>query len=301
MCIFHLSKTHHTNDCHVKKECDKLRASKSPSSTTSSASTSSVQGQLRHLTDQGDFEDSVFEDVSDSIDDVPINDTNREVLNYFSRLTNHYLRLVWNLSNQNIQHEMKFPIIADSGAKFHMLGTVTCRVGNQRLTIENVRYVPGLRESIYSLFWHIQTPDHSLHSSFEDGPEIIFPHFKTKAILGNHDIYLDALPIYGADDQNGSSMEPTDVFCRNLKQFMNDVTQETKYLDNLLKNLHQYYKEIKTRRQLNLNVLAGFRQDTLLNREHHDYKSSTAQSSSSNTESLDSDLTLLSPFLPDAE
>ena len=121
MCIFHLSKTHHTNDCHVKKECDKLRASKSPSSTTSSASTSSVQGQLRHLTDQGDFEDSVFEDVSDSIDDVPINDTNREVLNYFSRLTNHYLRLVWNLSNQNIQHEMKFPIIADSGAKFHMI------------------------------------------------------------------------------------------------------------------------------------------------------------------------------------
>jgi len=27
MCLFHMSKTHQTNDCHVKKECDKLRAS----------------------------------------------------------------------------------------------------------------------------------------------------------------------------------------------------------------------------------------------------------------------------------
>jgi len=60
---------------------------------------------------------------------------------------------------------------------------------------------------------------------------------------------LDVLPLFGAEDQNESSMELTNVFCRNLKQFTNDVTKETKYLDNLLKNLHQYYIEIKTRRK----------------------------------------------------
>jgi len=54
----------------------------------------------------------------------------------------------------------------------------------------------------------------------------------------------------------------TDHFCRNLKTFTDDVTKETKHLDNLLKNLREYYKEVKTRRQLNLDVPAGFRRDS---------------------------------------
>ena len=66
----------------------------------------------------------------------------------------------------------------------HGIGTVTCTVGNHRLTIENVRYVPGLGESIYSLFQYFQTPDHSLHSSFEDGLELIFLTSKPKQLFG---------------------------------------------------------------------------------------------------------------------
>jgi hypothetical protein len=37
---------------------------------------------------------------------------------------------------------------------------------------------------IYSLFLHIQHPGHGLESSFDKGLYIIFPNFKTKAIIG---------------------------------------------------------------------------------------------------------------------
>ncbi len=91
MCIFHLSKTHITDDCHVKKECDKNRTSKSSAGNgSSSGQTTNLPGQLRHLTETLEFEDAVDEVVSDSVDDSTINDTNQEVLNYFSRVTNHY-------------------------------------------------------------------------------------------------------------------------------------------------------------------------------------------------------------------
>ncbi len=126
-----------------------------------------------------------------------------------------------------------------------------------------------MSESIYSLFHHIQTPDHSLQSSFAEGLLIVFPHFSTKAVLGIHDIYLDALPV--THHLCDSSVLPessltTDQFCWNLKEFTTEVTKETKYLDNLLKNLREYYKEVKTKRQLNYEVPAGFWQDTILNR-----------------------------------
>jgi hypothetical protein len=80
---------------------------------------------------------------------------------------------------------MKFPAIADSGANYHMfwekeylvhlhpssgnvilgdgktslkiqgVGTVQCQVGSEVLTLHNVRYIPDLSESIYSLFQYI--------------------------------------------------------------------------------------------------------------------------------------------------
>ena len=80
---------------------------------------------------------------------------------------------------------MKFPIIIDNGATFHMIkdqeffttlfqvsgkvilgdgktslsiqgvGTVKCIKGSHELILENVCYVPSLLESIYSLFLHI--------------------------------------------------------------------------------------------------------------------------------------------------
>jgi len=99
---------------------------------------------------------------------------------------------------------MTYPIIADSGANFHMfkeraffdtlhpasgsvlfgdgqtslmiegIGTVKCKIGDNILTIPGVRYVPSLAESIYSLFVNLQYPGHGLHSSFEDGLFIKF-------------------------------------------------------------------------------------------------------------------------------
>ncbi len=48
------------------------------------------------------------------------NDTNDESLQYFDRVTNHYLRLVKSSQPETPRHNMKFPIIADSGANYHM-------------------------------------------------------------------------------------------------------------------------------------------------------------------------------------
>jgi len=62
------------------------------------------------------------------------------------------------------------------------------------LVIPNVHFVLGLSESIYSLFQHINSPHHRLESSYEEGLFLIFPNFTTKAIVGKHDIYLDAIP-----------------------------------------------------------------------------------------------------------
>jgi hypothetical protein len=193
---------------------------------------------------------------------------------------------------------MQYPIIADSGANYHMfknreffetlhlasgnvflgdgktvlaikgIGTVKCRIGDHILQIEDVRFIPDLAESIYSLFLHIQCPGHGLHSSFEDGLFICFPTFQTKAILGADDVYLDAVPVLqpvlsdiDIPHKSPLNIDPrhtTDVFCRNIKQFQSELSHEKKNLDNLLKNLRRYYKEVKTKRQLCLEVPAGF-------------------------------------------
>ncbi len=120
---------------------------------------------------------------------------------------------------------MKFPIIIDSGANFHMfkefeffkhitpatgkiilgdgkssipiqgVGTVECKIGNHSLIIENVRYVLALSESVYCLFVHTQLPNHGVYSSYEDGLFLQFPDFRTKAVIGSDELYLDALPL----------------------------------------------------------------------------------------------------------
>jgi hypothetical protein len=175
------------------------------------------------------FEDPVNDETHDSADcveDAMHNDTNDDNLLYFARVSNHYLRLAKSSSEfkQSVRHHMEFPIIADSGANFHMfrekeffetlssttgtvilsdgktslpilgVGKVKCYIGDHVLRIDNVRYVPDLSESIYSLFQHVQLPAHAIQSSFEDGLYIIFPEFRTRAIIGDHDIYLDAVP-----------------------------------------------------------------------------------------------------------
>jgi hypothetical protein len=222
MCIFHLTKSHSTAVCQVKKDCEKQLAEQQ-SKTSPSTHAPQSSGRLRHIQDDL-FEDAVVDSVSEI--DQESNITNDDVLNYFARVTNHYLRLIRNNSSTSIpiQHNMKYPVIADSGANFHMfcelefftslapaqghvifsdgitrlpihgIGTVTCSIGSDKLCIENVRYVPDLSESIYSLFCHIQSPGHSVYSSFEEGIYIVFPQFKVQAILGESDIYLDMVP-----------------------------------------------------------------------------------------------------------
>ncbi len=300
MCLFHLSKSHPTADCNVKKECEKLLAEQKAKNSSATASTT---GRLRHI--QEDIFEDVLDDSLPEVEQEP-NDTNDELLHYFARVTNHYLRLVRSQPSTSLpdRHTMQYPVIADSGANFHMfreldfftsltpakgqvilgdgttclpihgIGTVTCLIGNHTLQINNVRYVPGLSESIYSLFSHIQSPGHSVHSSFEDGLYIIFPDFKVQAVLGDSDIYIDMIPIVGGNKHSSCtdhSPPTTDSFCRNFKQFTEDVTKETKYLDNLLVSLRNYYKEVKTKCQLNLNLPAGFRHDNTLCRQIREY------------------------------
>jgi hypothetical protein len=50
-CIYHLSKSHPTSDCYIKKECEKLLAAKKTTASHSSVKSGSNQGQLRHITE----------------------------------------------------------------------------------------------------------------------------------------------------------------------------------------------------------------------------------------------------------
>jgi hypothetical protein len=146
------------------------------------------------------------------------------------------------------------------------VGTVKCRVGSETLTIQNVRYVPDLSESIYSLFQHIQSPGHRLESSYDDGLYIIFPTFRTKAVIGQHDIYLDALPYNTTQSlelSQVSTSTPLDFFCRDITEFQSNIQTETDRLDNILCDLRHYYNEVKTKRQLGLDVPTGFRRGSL--------------------------------------
>jgi hypothetical protein len=75
----------------------------------------------RHIT-----EDAVDELESDQNDDdvsvdITANDTNEDDLPYFARMTNHFLRLVKSSPDTMAsRHSVQFPIIADSGANYHM-------------------------------------------------------------------------------------------------------------------------------------------------------------------------------------
>jgi hypothetical protein len=211
-CIYHLSTSHSTDECNVKKECKRLLAGKKNAvSAPVPTSSNSPAGHLHNLKEEV-FEDAVDEDVVELLPESPSKDTNDADLYYFSRMTNHNLHLVKvspHLMSAS-RHNMRYPIIADSGANFHMfkereffdtphpangrvilgdgktelsikgVGTIKCKIGDHTLTVSGVRYVPDLAESIYSLFLHIQCPDHGLHSSFEDGLYIMFPDSRLK-------------------------------------------------------------------------------------------------------------------------
>jgi hypothetical protein len=140
------------------------------------------------------------------------------------------------------------------------VGTVKLRFKDQIISIPNVRYIPDLSESVCSLFVHIQCPDHSISSSYDDGLFIKLPEFTSKAVLGHDDIYLDAVP--SNSTVQCSTFESSQSVCRHQTQFDNGVDHEISKVDNLLLTLRHYFQEIKTRRQLNMEVLAGFRHES---------------------------------------
>ena len=174
-CIYHLTKSHPTCDCYIKKECEILLAS--PFTSTR---------QLRNLTEE--VIEDIIEDEVDKVLPEDSNDTNEIDLYYFARIKNHYLCLIKSSEPVSMisRHHMKFPIIADSGANHHIfkekefftfiapmkgpvvlgdgktrldihgIGTVKCMVDGHSLLMDNVCYVPDLAESIYSLFLHIK-------------------------------------------------------------------------------------------------------------------------------------------------
>ncbi len=221
-------------------------------------------------------------------DDVSVedtnNDTNEDALPFFARMTNHFLRLVKNSSDSLVsRHSMQFPIIVDSGANFHMfrdieffeslspasgdvilgdgithlkiqgVGTIKCCIGDNILSVDGVRYIPDLAESIYSLFLHIKCPGHGLRSSFDSGLDIVFPTFSTKAIIGRDDIYLDAVPLVVPPCPNTTNL------CRKLTTSDPVVESTIEERDNILKLLRDYYKHVKMKQDHILPVPNGFR------------------------------------------
>jgi hypothetical protein len=189
---------------------------------------------------------------------------------------------------------MSFPVIADSGANYHMfkereffdtlspasgnvllgdgktalpiqgVGTVTCQIGDHVLTIPNVRYIMDLGESIYSLFVDIKTRNHGLESSFDTGSLLKFPEFCTKALIGQDDIYVDMKPLHSRSSTNSNTtLSPESTsFCQKLSELTENVDHETKQLDNILRELQHYYANIKTKCQLGFDVPEGFCRDS---------------------------------------
>lgn len=157
------------------------------------------------------------------------------------------------------------------------VGTVKCKIGSNILVLHNVRYILDLSESTYSFFLHIQSANHKFESSFEDGLHIIFPDFKTKAVIGSHDIYLDVLPMSYTPSNSEDSKSIQDMhspICRHVTKFHAEIETETRQLDKILHNLREYYASVKTKRQLGFDVPTGFRWSSAHSKLFHSYSTS---------------------------
>jgi hypothetical protein len=103
------------------------------------------------------------------------------------------------------RHKMKYPMIADSGANFHM-----CRLPHDQNKLQDT-------ESATSFFL------------------------------------------------------PLDFVCRHVTQVEEPSTLLNKSETNILKSLRDYYAEIKTKRQLNHGVPAGFLQHSTLQKDFWEF------------------------------
>jgi hypothetical protein len=142
-CIYHLSETHCTADCHIKKEDEKMGIFQKQKGTTATNPTSHT-GQLRHITEEK-FMDAASDDFP-VVDESNGNDTNEDTLLYFTRLSNHYLRMVKTSPSLLTadRHKMLFPVIADSGANYHMF--------NDRAFFETLLPASGMMAKLAYLF-----------------------------------------------------------------------------------------------------------------------------------------------------
>jgi hypothetical protein len=86
--------------------------------------------------------------------------------------------------------------------------------------------------------------------------DIVFPEFSTKAVIGQNDIYLDAVPLEDFKCSNITTL------CRKLTT--SDTTKEPTVTEreNILKILCDYYKHVKMKRAANLPVPNGFCQSS---------------------------------------
>jgi hypothetical protein len=297
--LYHLSKTRPSSACFIKKECDKLVKDKSGSSSQSGDNT--LSGNLLHITD-----DEIVEDIPDEsfvdLFDSPSNDGNDDVLAYFARMSHHYLHLAKaSLSTDGSgRHPMQYPIIADSGANYHMFkekeffgdirptkGSVLLGDGKTSINIKGVGTLQCMIDGHQTTL-----PNHGLETTPDQGLFIKIPGFQTKAIIGSTDIYLNALPC-SVPSSSTTSLQPAltsrdDTQHDSITSFQSSIQQETKKLDSVLYNLCQYYATAKTKRQLDLERPEGFCHLTATQRS---FANKLPPRKTSNGESF-------SPFLP---
>jgi hypothetical protein len=90
---------------------------------------------------------------------------------------------------------------------------------------------------------------------------------------------LDAKPFHSSVDSTSTNFNSGDLgtasnFCHHLQTFQQDLCSETTYIDTILHRLCQYYADVKSKRQLNLEVPAGFRKLTQHQKDYNDVSSS---------------------------
>lgn len=128
---------------------------------------------------------------------------------------------------------------------------------------------------------------------------INFPDFQTQAIIGKDDVYIDAVPLVSNENETFDDDSPSDElfkpsetlkdpFCRKITQFQEELSQETEHLDNILRNLQRYYKEVKSKCQLGLEVPAGFRSLSELQKTFQNFSPPRRSKSATNLPSSDS-------------
>jgi len=94
-------------------------------------------------------------------------------------------------------------------------------------------------------------------------------------------------------NSNEHSSPTSDSFCRHIMTFHDEVTFESRKVDDLLIRLQQYYQDVKTRRQLDLEVSTGFCQQSEHQRNLLKFRKVT-EASSSVSNIADHDIPLLS-------